>query len=1028
MQTVTEPSGSPQPEALDRPALGLSWLDWDKAIFGALVLLAAGLRFWDLGSRSMHHDESLHALYSWYLYTGAGYQHDPLMHGPFQFHATALIYFLFGDSDYTARILPAIMGTAAVAMPYFLRDRLGRTGALCAAALLALSPVMLYYSRFIRNDIYIVFWDMLLLIGMWRYIQTRQPSYLILGALALGIGFATKEVAYLTVLIFGGYLFFTSIRELLPRIKQRLNFQEVSPRLGFLLVMGTLVIPQGAASVILLLHAVGIEVSTVGGSAPAQLLAGLATWISERTGTAATLNPDRAGALFLGVIALLPLTALAIFIGQRWNWNLWIKAAAAFYIPYVILYTTVFTHPAGFGSGIWNSLAYWIAQQEVQRGGQPWFYYLLLLPVYEFLPIVLALAGIVVFGIRQRFRDEFAGFLVWWLLASILMYSYAGEKMPWLSLHTALPAILLAGKTLGAFLDAVPWALLWERRGGALAGIALLLLLALGALFKSEGLVQNLVLLGSIGALGVSAWLVYRKLGLRLSSMAVASALLIVLGAFSIRSAWLASYAHGDIAVEMLVYTQSSPALPDIMRNIERIADETGQRENLPIAVDASDGFTWPWAWYLRNYKNVGYPCFGVNAPGAGCVNANNAPATLMTTTPTASVVLLHAGNQAGALPYLDNYAPGQPFPHRWWFPERYRELTWASALQAIINPSGWWDYFYQREIDERLGSSDALVYYPRGLEPFAGFQPPGQQPDAASPVASEPLVTDFVIGGANAAADLGTPRGIALDSGGNIYVGDSQNNRILKYSPEGTLLAQTGSVGQEPGQFIEPWGVAVDAAGNVYVADTWNHRVQKFDSSLRYLTSWGTFAHIPNGGNENLGGFYGPRSIALDAEGNIYVTDTGNKRVQKFSPQGVPLASFGTAGAGRGQFLEPVGIAISPSGEFWVADTWNRRVQHFDSAFNYLDEFPVEGWQGQRILNKPYLAVDAAGNIVITDPERHRLLRYSPTGELIQRLGGLGADQSSLNLPAALAVDAQGRLYVSDSGNSRILRLPPLP
>src|SRR3990170_1898767 len=83
-------------EAAEATGIGrlLSWHD-GLALYLALVALAAILRFWDLGSRALHHDESLHALYSWYLFTGRGYQHDPMMHGPFQFHGTALVYFLF---------------------------------------------------------------------------------------------------------------------------------------------------------------------------------------------------------------------------------------------------------------------------------------------------------------------------------------------------------------------------------------------------------------------------------------------------------------------------------------------------------------------------------------------------------------------------------------------------------------------------------------------------------------------------------------------------------------------------------------------------------------------------------------------------------------------------------------------------------------------------------------------------------------------------------------------------------------------
>src|SRR5215210_410691 len=120
---------------------------WSAVAFAALVIVALLLRIHRLGDKAIHHDESLHALYSWYLYVGRGYVHDPMMHGPWQFHFPALIYFLFGDSNMTARLGNVLFGTALIAAPYFLRRELGRSGALAAALLLTVSPAYLYFSR-----------------------------------------------------------------------------------------------------------------------------------------------------------------------------------------------------------------------------------------------------------------------------------------------------------------------------------------------------------------------------------------------------------------------------------------------------------------------------------------------------------------------------------------------------------------------------------------------------------------------------------------------------------------------------------------------------------------------------------------------------------------------------------------------------------------------------------------------------------------------------------------------------------------
>src|SRR5579859_7868279 len=157
-----------------RPFSALIPLDRELVAFLVLTIVAGVLRFWDLGSRMLHHDESLHAVYSFYLYVGKGYVHDPMMHGPFLFELNALAYFLLGATDATARVAPAFLGTILVGSPWFLRDRIGRTGAVAAAVLLAISPTILYYSRFIRHDIYQITFMMLLVLATFRYLSDRR--------------------------------------------------------------------------------------------------------------------------------------------------------------------------------------------------------------------------------------------------------------------------------------------------------------------------------------------------------------------------------------------------------------------------------------------------------------------------------------------------------------------------------------------------------------------------------------------------------------------------------------------------------------------------------------------------------------------------------------------------------------------------------------------------------------------------------------------------------------------------------------
>ncbi|TMC20655.1 MAG: TIGR03663 family protein, partial [Chloroflexi bacterium] len=198
----------------------LHWLP-----FFAVVLLGAILRFWGLGEKPLHHDESLHAYFSLQLMhnmenwlgcfnpNSSCYHYDPLLHGPFQFHAIALVYKisqLLGVYDHgvnttTVRIAAATLGTVIVALPFFLQDYLGRSGAWLACFLLAISPSMVYFSRFAREDIYMACFTLLLVVAIARYAHTRRMRWLVTAAAAFSLSYATKEATFLTIAVFGSF-------------------------------------------------------------------------------------------------------------------------------------------------------------------------------------------------------------------------------------------------------------------------------------------------------------------------------------------------------------------------------------------------------------------------------------------------------------------------------------------------------------------------------------------------------------------------------------------------------------------------------------------------------------------------------------------------------------------------------------------------------------------------------------------------------------------------------------------------------
>lgn len=227
------------------------------------------------------------------------------------------------------------------------------------------------------------------------------------------------------------------------------------------------------------------------------------------------------------------------------------------------------------------------------------------------------------------------------------------------------------------------------------------------------------------------------------------------------------------------------------------------------------------------------------------------------------------------------------------------------------------------------------------------------------------------------------------------------------------------------PGTFNEPWGIAIGPDGSVYVTDTWNHRVQKFTAEGRFVKTWGTF-----GQGETPESFYGPRGLAVDASGRVYVTDTGNKRIVVFDADGNFITQFGSAGFEPGQFDEPVGIAIDKNGTVYVVDTWNQRIQTFmsvdsgDSLIFLPDkQWDVYGWFGQSLENKPFIAVNDDLHVFITDPEGYRVMEFDPNGEIVRVWGDFSNSSSGFGLASGVAVDADGYVWVTDGLYNRVMR-----
>lgn len=226
------------------------------------------------------------------------------------------------------------------------------------------------------------------------------------------------------------------------------------------------------------------------------------------------------------------------------------------------------------------------------------------------------------------------------------------------------------------------------------------------------------------------------------------------------------------------------------------------------------------------------------------------------------------------------------------------------------------------------------------------------------------------------------------------------------------------GSPGSLPGQLSGPTGVTRALDGNIYVANTGNDRIEVFAPDGTTLPALG-------GPGSGPGQFSQPSSVyGLAAESSLLVLDAGNNRVQKLSLNGVPVAGFnGPSGTGSlpGSFNAPKGIAADVDGRFWVADTGNDRVQAFAADGTYLETI------GEGALSRPRgVALGLDGTLYVSDSGHNQVVAYAPgaprNGPGVQVVGP-GSLPGRVEDPGGLAVDAHGRLAVADSGNARIER-----
>src|SRR5574338_360536 len=228
------------------------------------------------------------------------------------------------------------------------------------------------------------------------------------------------------------------------------------------------------------------------------------------------------------------------------------------------------------------------------------------------------------------------------------------------------------------------------------------------------------------------------------------------------------------------------------------------------------------------------------------------------------------------------------------------------------------------------------------------------------------------------------------------------------------SYIKQWGSEGlQVTGLFSFPQDLALDSGGNVYVTDYGNRRIQKFDNDGNFLHTWGT----KGSGN---GQFQVPSGIAIGKD-FVYVVDNELNRVQKFDTSGKYITQWGSKGTGSGQFLLPQNIAVDPNGDVYVVDTGNSRIEKFSSDGKFLLSWGSGGLENGQFLNPRGIAADSQGSVYVSDSGNNRVIKIDRDGNSLASWGSQGKTNGNFNNPKDTVVDSEGNVFVVDSSNNRI-------
>ena len=622
-------------------------------------------RLYNIQEKAIMHDESMFTYYSLFLAQNGNYVYRPILHGPLLEEMTALMFQVFGDTTYTMRLFPAICGILIMFVILGFRSRLGKNGLIAALALVALSPFLMFYARFCRNDMPFALFSILTFYLYWKFFREGKGLTLVFAIISSMMLICIKEnqlIYFFTVYTFAGLLFLVDFfkqgwnswkkrKERKPRPSRSLKPGPFSLRplcllsliagigfyvmghfanyadlkgLGFLGVVAYLVIsfwfyfrdvreedPKKAEIQLSSYWAIGINslaLTFFMWMLYVDLFSGLGEF---------AFKAHRVLLIFIFWYALL----LVFDLGIRKNWgednllrrfflyfgeNYWYFLIGIFVssILYIILFTTWFRNPESPLSLYKKTFAYWAGQHKEHRIKGEFHFYLPLMAIYNIPALLIIIGGSIALLWKNKWmrwivfpayiliwlalgaqlaslseetwkliddkihmtswvhfflfisigffgtiltiqflwkKERFNAFLVYWSMGSFLGYSYAGEKVPWVTVHIMLPVLLLC---------AVYIKKLWKT-----------------GFFKRTAV----------------AWYV----------------IFILFAAWNFRNAIMVSFVNHSNIAERMIYSHAPMDVPKLADEIEHISFQLGTEDKARILVKG--WAVWPMRWYLRD-------------------------------------------------------------------------------------------------------------------------------------------------------------------------------------------------------------------------------------------------------------------------------------------------------------------------------------------------------------------------------------------------------------------------------------------